>query len=112
MTHRMAPGWRIASLAAIIGLLGSGMAGLALTAVSSPAGPGSSPLGERLSFGDRPLRLARGAAAAGPSEGLRLLSEAAAACQDTAYRGSQVLRWWARTRRARPRSMYGTSPAA
>jgi sigma-E factor negative regulatory protein RseB len=90
----MAPGWRIASLAAIIGLLGSGMAGLALTTVSSPAGPGSSPLGQRLSFGDRPLRPARGPAAAGTSEGLRLLSDAAAACQDTAYRGSQVLRWW------------------
>jgi len=87
--HRMAPGWRIASLAAIIGLLGSGMAGLALTDT-----PGSSPFGQRLSFGDRPLRLARVPAAAGTREGLRLLSEAAAACQDTAYRGSQVLRWW------------------
>jgi sigma-E factor negative regulatory protein RseB len=100
VTHRLAPGWRIASLAAIIGLLGSGMAGLALTTVSSPAGPGSSPIGQRLSFGDRPLRLEPHppplppALAAGTSEGLRLLSEAAAACQDTAYRGSQVLRWW------------------
>ena len=94
MIHRMAPGWRIASLAAIIGLLGSGMAGLALTTVSSPAGPGSSPFGQRLSFGDRQLRLARVPAAAGTAEALRLLSEAAAACQDTAYRGSQVLRWW------------------
>jgi sigma-E factor negative regulatory protein RseB len=93
MTHRMAPGWRIASLAAIIGLLGSGMAGLALTTVSSPAGPGSTPFGQRLSFGARPLRLAR-VPAAGTSEGLRLLSEAAAACQDMAYSGSQVLRWW------------------
>jgi sigma-E factor negative regulatory protein RseB len=94
VTHRMAPGWRIASLAAIIGLLGSGMAGLALTTVSSPGGPGSSPLGQRLRFGDRPLRLARLPAPAGTSAGLRLLSEAAAACQDTSYRGSQVLRWW------------------
>jgi sigma-E factor negative regulatory protein RseB len=94
VTRRLAPGWRIASLGAIIGLLGSGIAGLALTTVPSPAGSASSPLGQRLSFGDRPLRLARGAAAAAPSEGLRLLGEAAAACQDTAYRGSQVLRWW------------------
>lgn len=85
----MAPGWRIASLAAIIGLLGSGMAGLALIDVN-----GGSPFGQRLSFGPRPLWLAPGPAAAGTSAGLRLLSEAAAACQDTAYRGSQVLRWW------------------
>lgn len=85
----MAPGWRIASLAAIIGLLGSGMAGLALTDA-----PGGSAFGQRLSFGGRPLRPAPGPAAPGTSTGLRLLSEAAAACQDTAYSGSQVLRWW------------------
>ena len=85
----MAPGRRIASLAAIIGLLGSGMAMLALTSA-----PGGSPFGQRLSFGGRPLRLPRGPAAAGTSAGMRLLSEAAAACQDAAYRGSQVLRWW------------------
>ena len=85
----MAPGWRIASLAAIIGLLGSGMAMLALTYA-----PGGSPFGQRLSFGGRPLRLPRGPVPAGTSAGLRLLSEAAAACQDTAYRGAQVLRWW------------------
>ena len=41
----MAPGWRIVSLAAIIGLLGSGMAMLALTYA-----PGGSPFGQRLSF--------------------------------------------------------------
>jgi sigma-E factor negative regulatory protein RseB len=85
----MAPGGRIASLAAIIGLLGSGMAMLALTDV-----PGGSPFGQRLSFGGSPLRLPRGPAAAGTSAGLRLLSEAAAASQDMAYRGSQVLWWW------------------
>jgi sigma-E factor negative regulatory protein RseB len=90
----MPSGWRIASLAAIVGLLGSGMAGLALVTVSSPAGPGGPSFGQRLSFGGGPLRLAPGPAAAGTSAGLRLLSEAAAACQDTAYRGSQVLRWW------------------
>jgi sigma-E factor negative regulatory protein RseB len=87
----MAPGWRIASLAAIIGLLGSGMAGLAL--VDAPAG---SPFAPRLSLGDRPLRLARGPGVLGTSTGMRLLSEAAAACQDTSYRGSQVLLWWGR----------------
>jgi sigma-E factor negative regulatory protein RseB len=85
----MAPGWRIASLAAIIGLLGSGMAVLALTDA-----PGGSPFGERLSFGGSPLGLPRGPAAAGTSAGLRLLSEAAAASQDMAYHGSQDLRWW------------------
>jgi sigma-E factor negative regulatory protein RseB len=85
----MAPGRRIVSLAAIIGLLGSGMAALAL--VDAPAGSRFAP---RLSFGGQPLRLAPGSAVAGASRGLQLLSEAAAACQDRSYRGSQTLLWW------------------
>jgi sigma-E factor negative regulatory protein RseB len=83
----MGSGWRIASLAAIIGLLGSGMAGLALADV-----PAGSSFIKRLSFGGRPLRLARGPAAEATS-GLQLLREAAAACQDMSYRGSQVVLW-------------------
>ncbi len=80
----MVAGWRIVSLAAIVGLLGSGVAGLALAA--APAG---SALAKRLSPPGRPLRPPRPAGAAG----LRLLRQAAAACQDISYRGSQVVLW-------------------
>ncbi len=94
MIRRIGPGWRIAGLAAIVGLLGTGVAGLALTGIS--AGPsvakGPNPSG-------RPFRLARPPKAARPSPGartsvgLRLLQGAAAACQGTSYSGVQVLTW-------------------
>jgi sigma-E factor negative regulatory protein RseB len=89
VSHRGRPGWRIAGLAAIIGLLASGAAGLALA--DSPTGAA---FVKRLGPGGGPLRLARGPAAAGASTGLQLLREAAAACQETSYRGSQVVQWW------------------
>jgi len=92
----VASGWRIASLAAIIGLLGSGMAGLALTTESSSTGPTGSSFIKRLSAGGRPLRMTRRLEVAGTSVSLRLLREAAVACQDTSYRGSQVVLWWGR----------------
>jgi sigma-E factor negative regulatory protein RseB len=92
VSRRIRPGWRIAGLAAIVGLLGSGVAGLALAGL--PAGPavnGLTPSG-------RPLRLARvpkaPRASAPAGRGLQLLEEAAVACQHTSYSGVQVVTWW------------------
>jgi sigma-E factor negative regulatory protein RseB len=93
VSRRIRPGWRIAGLAAIVGLLGSGVAGLALA--DMPAGPavkGLNPSG-------RPLRLARApkaarASAPTSSQGLQLLELAAVACQHTSYSGLQVVTWW------------------
>jgi len=87
MSHRLGSGWRIASLAAIIGLLGSGMAGLALA--NPPAGASFI---KGLGFGGRSSRPARGPVPEAAA-GLQLLREAAAACQDMSYRGSQVVLW-------------------
>jgi sigma-E factor negative regulatory protein RseB len=78
----------MAGLAAIICLLGSAMAGLALA--GAPAG---SSLVKRPSRDARPLGTAGVPGAAGTSPGLRLLAEAAAACQDVSYRGAQVVLW-------------------
>ena len=86
MSYRLVSGWRIAGLAAILGLLGSGVAGMALAdpqpesaAIRHPSGP---------------LRLASPAQATSAVVGLRLLQQAAAACQGTSYRGEQVMLWW------------------
>ena len=85
----MAAGWRIVGLAAILGLLGSGVAGLALADSSA----GSSVM-KRSGLGGGPLRLARPARTAASGAGLRLLQEAATACQATSYQGEQVVLWW------------------
>jgi sigma-E factor negative regulatory protein RseB len=85
----VASGWRIVGLAAILGLLGSGVAGLALA--DSPAGPS---VIKRSGLGGSPLRLARPARTAASGAGLRLLREAATACQTTSYHGEQVVLWW------------------
>ena len=85
----MASGWRIVGLAAILGLLGSGVAGLALADSSA----GSSVM-KRSGLGGGPLRLARPARTAASGAGLRLLQEAATACQATSYHGEQVVLWW------------------
>ena len=100
MIRRIGPGWRIAGLATIVGLLGSGVAGLALTDMS--AGPS---VAKDPNPSGRPLRMARPPKAARPSVGartsvgLRLLQGAAAACQDTSYSGVQVLTWWGQRQR-------------
>jgi sigma-E factor negative regulatory protein RseB len=85
----MAPGWRIASLAAIVGLLGSGLAALALTDM-----PTALPAAKAPGLGGSLLRLARPPRTARTSAGLRLLQEAAVAGQDISYRGVQVVMWW------------------
>jgi hypothetical protein len=90
----MASGWRVAGVAAILGLLGTVVAGMTLTSESSSTGPAGASLVNGLGPGGRPLRVARGSAAARASLGLRLLREAAAACQDMPYQGSQLMWWW------------------
>jgi hypothetical protein len=85
----MVSGWRIASLAAIVGLLGSGVAGIALA--DAPSGPA---VIKRPSLGGGLLRLTRPLQPARGDIGLRLLQEAAAACQNTSYSGEQVALWW------------------
>jgi sigma-E factor negative regulatory protein RseB len=82
-------GWRIVGLAAILGLLGSGVAGLALA--DSPGGPSAI---KRPGLGGGPLRLAGPVQTSASDSGLRLLREAAAACRATSYRGQQVVLWW------------------
>jgi sigma-E factor negative regulatory protein RseB len=88
VTHRLVSGWRIVGLAAILGLLGSGVAGLALADLA--AGPS---VIKRTALGG-PLRLARPAGTAASGAGLRLLQESATACQATSYHGEQVVLWW------------------
>jgi sigma-E factor negative regulatory protein RseB len=85
----MVSGWRIASVAAILGLLGSGVAGLALADA-----PGVPSAVKRPSFGGGLLGLARPLQTAPSGAGFRLLREAAAACRSTSYSGEQVMLWW------------------
>ena len=85
----MAPGWRIVGLAAILGLLGSSMTGQALADVQSGATVIKHP-----DLGSGPLQPVSPPASAQVGAGLRLLQEAAAACQGTSYSGQQVVLWW------------------
>jgi hypothetical protein len=94
---------RILTLAAIIGVLGSGAAAVSLVAPDSgQAGRAGMPGSGRLpansvraapaqaELHDASARLARAKAA---RRGLRLLTEAVAACADLSYRGVQVVSW-------------------
>ncbi len=85
----MVSGWRIAGLAALLGLLGSCVVGLALA--DAPPGP---PFLTRSNLTSAPLRPARPAQDGQASFGLRLLRQAAAACRSTSYSGEQVVLWW------------------
>ncbi len=94
-------GWRLVSLAAILGLLGSAVAGVALAGVRS----GSTAV-EQSNPADGPLQPASPPQLVGPPQllgppqdvstaaGLRLMEQAAAACQATSYSGEQVVLWW------------------
>jgi sigma-E factor negative regulatory protein RseB len=86
--RRIAPGWRAASLAAMIGLLGSGIAALVVSDASTGQ---ASVAGESLI--DGAPRPARAPQTAPGSAGLALLQQAAVACQDTPYRGVQAVLW-------------------
>jgi sigma-E factor negative regulatory protein RseB len=87
VTHWIAPGRRVAGLAAVLGLLGSGIAALSLP--DTPPGPAGA---DGASLIDGAWRPARTQTAPG-SAGIRLLRQAAAACLDTPYHGVQVVRW-------------------
>jgi sigma-E factor negative regulatory protein RseB len=81
-------------MAAILGLLGSGVAGLVLAGGSAGSlAAKRSALGSRF-LGGGSLQPAGPAQDARPSAGLRLLEEAAAACQATSYSGEQAVLWW------------------
>jgi len=79
-------GWRLVGLAAILGLLGAAVAGMGLAEVQAGAtvvkhpSPGSSHLESEQN--------------ASTGAGLRLLRQAAAACDRTSYSGEQVVLWW------------------
>lgn len=88
MIRWKAPGWRVASLAAVLGLLGSGAGALILADMSAgPAGASGSSLIDGATRRGRPPQTAPASA------GIRLLRQAALACQDTPYRGVQVVLW-------------------
>jgi sigma-E factor negative regulatory protein RseB len=93
----MAPGWRVASLAAVLGVLGTGIGALVLAdGAAGSATPSASSAGQGLidqasGPGGQPASAPRTAAS---SAGLRLLRQAVAACQDTPYRGVQEVLWW------------------
>jgi sigma-E factor negative regulatory protein RseB len=102
VSYRVVAGWRIVSLAAIVGLLGSGVAALALAdAPGVPSIIKRPSLGSRLARPPRAGRpvlasatVARPVQVARANLGLQLLQEAAAASQGTSYRGEQIVLWW------------------
>jgi sigma-E factor negative regulatory protein RseB len=85
----MPPRWQAAGLAALLGVLGSGVAVLVLT-----DSPSRSVAVKRTSDSGRPRRQLPAVDAARARMGLRLLSEAAAACQDVPYQGVQMVATW------------------
>jgi len=81
-------GWRLVGLAAILGLLGSAAAGTALAEVQ----PGATVV-KHPDLGG-PVQLASPPQNASTRAGLRLLRQAASACEGTSYSGEQVVLWW------------------
>jgi len=77
-------GWRLVGLAAILGLLGSAVAGMALAEVQ----PGARVVEHPSPGGPSAGQSARTA------KGRQLLQQAAAACDHTTYSGQQVVLWW------------------
>jgi sigma-E factor negative regulatory protein RseB len=87
--RRVAPGWRLASLAATLSLVGSGIAALVLAdrSASTSGVSGSSLIDQAAPPGRVPQT-------APDSDGMLLLRQALAACQDTPYSAVQVVLWW------------------
>jgi len=81
-------GWRLVGLAAVLGLLGSAVAGMAMAEVQPGAAVVKHP---NLADGPSPGQPGRNSAA---GAGLHLLRQAAAACEGTSYSGEQVVLWW------------------
>lgn len=99
MSPRFSAPWRVATVVVVLGLLGSAIVTLSLIDGSArPAGrrAADGKLNARPGGGD----LAAGAARSGrgrvpaASTGLRLLRQAATACQQVTYHGVQVVAWW------------------
>ncbi len=94
---------RILTLAAIIGVLGSGAAAVALVGpdpgyrgVAGLSGSGRRPAGSAQAApaqAERREAPARTGQTEAARQGLRLLTEAVAACADLSYRGVQVVSW-------------------
>jgi sigma-E factor negative regulatory protein RseB len=82
-------GWRLVGLAAVLGLLGSAAAGLALADVQ----PGATVV-RHPDAGSGALPPASPPQNASTGAGLQLLQQAAAACEGTSYSGEQVVLWW------------------
>jgi sigma-E factor negative regulatory protein RseB len=80
-------GWRLVGLAAILGLLGSAAAGMALAEVRPGATVVKHP-------GGGSMQQSGPAQRAGTVTGPELLQQAAAACEGTSYSGEQVVLWW------------------
>jgi sigma-E factor negative regulatory protein RseB len=101
VTSRLRTSRHLASVAVLIGLLGACAVLVVLVEVpggSSPVRGGSSParrpgpaVGERAQAAPA---TAPGATTAADRAGLRLMSEAATACQSVAFRGVQIAVWW------------------
>jgi hypothetical protein len=89
VSARLLSPWRIASVAVVLGLLGSAIVTLALVDSATTRAAGRRP-----SPGDELKPAIRIGQAAETSTGLRLLEEAAAACQNVSYRGVQIVAWW------------------
>jgi sigma-E factor negative regulatory protein RseB len=89
VSPRLSSPWRIASVAVVLGLLGSAIVTLAL--VDSPAPPAT---GLRPSPGGMAFPTIRAGQAIRVNAGLRLLRKAAAACQGVTYRGVQIVARW------------------
>jgi sigma-E factor negative regulatory protein RseB len=80
---------RLATAAVAIGLLGA--CAVLVVLVEAPGGHGSP---RRASPEPRPRRLAPAVLTPSASRGLRLLREAATACQKVPFRGIQLADWW------------------
>lgn len=80
---------RLATVAVAAGLLGA--CAVLVVLVEAPGGHGAP---RRASPGPRPRRLAPAALTPSARHGLRLLREAATACQKVPFRGVQLAAWW------------------
>ena len=99
MSSPLASPWRIASVAVVLGLLGSCAVVLALTDSSGPSALTRRTGSAAARRAGHSLRPGRPVAAPDPARaraGLQLMGEAAAASGAVAYSGVQLVAWWGR----------------